>query len=159
MSCSFIHNLFMSVGFKVHSRKVEFQFSNYAFLQSRPSADRQEPSQMGKAELIRSTEKEVKERGVLPASPLLQILVQVDQASPFHQVFSITFPIPQPKGVVSKGKHVKVKKTKCTMISKGQMNFGNDIIYGSYNKKNYFKVQDIYKQAHLYQNITFKIIN
>ena len=28
----------------------------------------------------------------------------------FHQVFSITFPIPQPKGVVSKDKHVKVKK-------------------------------------------------
>ena len=129
MLCSFIHSLFMSMGFKVDSMKVEFQFSNYAFLQSRPSADRQEPSKVGKSELVRSTEREVKERGVIPASPLLQIMVWVDQASPFTTYFLSPSPSPQPKGVVSKGKHVKVKKKKCIMISKGQMNFGNDSCY------------------------------
>ena len=80
---------------------------------------------MGKAELMRPTEKEVKERRATSTSittnPGLGGL-----GIAFHQVFSITFPIPQPKGVVSKDKHVKVKKKMCTMVSKGKMNFGND---------------------------------
>lgn len=108
-SSSLMYNLFLKIGFKIECMKARFWCSNYAFPQSRPPADKYKPSQVWQAERERFAAEEVKERGVLPAC-IITNPGWAELGIFFNHILSITFPPPMPKGVICKGKHMKMEK-------------------------------------------------